>query len=915
LKNIFWTLCACVISLSGFTQSSALRATDLRCENLKKPIGIDTKTPGFSWKFIARGRNKHQSAYEIELGDSANMNNPSWSSGKIISEDNILIRYGGSPLQSFTRYYWHVKIYDENDSASDWTAPVWFETAVMDPSDWNASWISDSKKNPQKPEDYYLENRMPLFRKTFNAAKPIKSARLYVSGLGYYEAYLNGKQVGDQVLDPGFTKYSKTVLYSVYNVTTMLHKGENLAAVSLGSGWWDPLPMLIFGRYDLRKIQETGRPCVRAMLRIVYNDDSTEFVSTDASWITAPGPVVNNSVYLGETYDARLEQKNWNRGAIDSTQWENATVVKGPGGTMFSQMQPPIRITKEIKPVKIKKIGIDSFLVDMGQNFAGVVRIKLKGDTGRQVGIRYGEDTMSDGTLNYMTTVATQIKGGGGGPGAPDTAWQQDNYILKGGPKEVWHPSFTFHGFRYLLVMGWPGTPKPEDITGLRMNSDLDTNGDFACSNQMYNQIHKMVQWTFLSNVFSVQSDCPGREKMGYGGDMVGTANAFIYNYDMFGFYSKAIHDFADEQLSNGAITEIAPFTGIADMGYGGNSGPLGWQLAFPYLQDQLYEYYGDKNIIATYYQAFKKQMEFLQSKAVNNLFSVDIGDHETLDSKPVAFNAACFYYHHVLLAEKFSVIMNDSVYEKKMFTLAGNIKQAIVNKYYNANTGAFDNGSESSQAFGLWYGLSPDKQKSLKVLIDAVRINKGHISTGLFSTKMLLNVLTSNGLDPVAYAVTTKEGFPGWGYMISKGATTIWERWAETGTVYSQNHPMFGSIDAWFYNAILGITPAEPGFKTILIKPRLIKQLIWAGGTYHSVMGDIVSSWKKSGIGLEMKVTIPPNTRGLIYVPCAENAIIYEGKTQVSVSQYQDGFALLPVGSGAYTFRTALAADSNLIH
>lgn len=918
MKKIFSFIVLLFVLQNNYAQLASLKPTDLRCAYQKHPLGIDTKSPSFSWKFTAAGRNQYQSAYEIELSDSSNMHQPLWQTGKIASSENISIPYTGNELHSFTRYYWRVKIYDARDSAAPWSAPTWFETSILNPREWTASWISDHKKNPSKDKDYYDENRMPLFRKSFVADKRVKSARLYISGLGYYEAYLNGKRIGDQVLDPGFTKYSKTVLYSVYNITSMIKPGENLAALSLGSGWWDPLPMRIFGSFDLRTLQETGRPCVKALLRIVYVDDSTAMIPTDASWLTAPGPVTHNNVYLGETYDGRLEQKNWNRANPDSSQWEPVGIVKGPSGRMMSQMQPPIRITKEIRPLKMRKIGVDSFLVDMGQNFAGVVRIKLQGDTGRHVSIRYGEDTLPDGNLNYLSTAATQIKEGGisGGPGAPATAWQQDDYILRGSGKEIWHPSFTFHGFRYVQITGWPGVPKLGDITGLRMNSDLDTAGNFACSNTLFNQIHQIIQWTFLSNVFSVQSDCPGREKMGYGGDMVATANAYIYNYDMMAFYSKAIHDFGDEQLSNGAITEIAPFTGIADKGYGVSSGPLGWQLAFPFLQDQLYEYYGDKKIIETNYRAFKNQMEFLQSKAVDNLFSVDIGDHETLDPKPVAFNAACFYFHHVLLAKKFAGIMGDSAYMMKMETLSAHVSKAILAKYYNPQTGAFDNGTESAQAFGLWYDLSPNKKKSLEVLIAAIQDNKGHLSTGLFSTKMLLNILTSNDLDRVAYAIATKEGFPGWGYMIAQGATTLWERWALPETVYSHNHPMFGSIDAWFYHSVLGISPASAGFKTIQIQPRLIKELIWASGTYHSVTGDIISSWKKSGIGFEMKVSIPPNTRGLIYVPCIKNAIVYEGKIPVAVNSYENGYALIRVGSGVYTFKTAMKhTTTGMIH
>ncbi len=315
---------------------------------------------------------------------------------------------------------------------------------------------------------------MPLFRKEFDANKKIVSARLYVSGLGYYEAFLNGNKIGDHVLDPGFTTYKKQVLYVVYDITSMLKKGKNVTGIMLGNGWYNPLPMRLFGRIDLRKYQQTGRPCVKAEMHINYVDGTTETIITDETWQTAPGPIVRNNVYLGEHYDARLEQKNWCITNADKT---------------------------------------------MGQNFAGVARIKVKGTAGTKITLRYGEDVYKDGTLNYMTTVCTQLKKGGlkGGPGAPETAWQEDSYTLKGEGIETWAPRFTFHGFRYVEIAGWPGKPTIEDIEGLRMNADLQNNGTFSCSNEMFNKLHENIQWTFLSNVFSVQSDCPGREKMGYG--------------------------------------------------------------------------------------------------------------------------------------------------------------------------------------------------------------------------------------------------------------------------------------------------------------------------------------------------------------------------------------------------------------
>ena len=552
------------------------------------------------------------------------------------------------------------------------------------------------------------------------------------------------------------------------------------------------------------------------------------------------GPVFQNSVYLGEKYDARLEQKNWSRSNATTSAWKRAVVVEGPSGVLTPQMQPPIRVTKLIKPVRILEAGKDTFIVDMGQNFAGVARIKLRAKEGTKISLRYGEDLLKDGSLNYHTSVMTQIKKGiiKGGPGAPETAWQQDEYTAKGAGLEEWSPRFTFHGFRYVEITGWPGKPTVNDVEGLRMNSDVEPAGEFACSNAQCTKLHQAIQYTFLSNIFSVQSDCPAREKMGYGADIVATADAFMYNYNMAQFYRKTVQDFAAEQRPSGAITEIAPYTGIADRGYGDDSGPLGWELAFPYVQKKLYEYYGDKQIIAGNYEGFSKQMAFLQSKAVNGLFHWDIGDHEALDPRAEAFSAASFYYHHAKLAEEFAGVLGKEDDVKKWSKLAAQIKSAIVRKYLVPGTGRFDNATQGAQLFALWYGFGSETQNTWQVFLSEVARHKGHLSTGIFSTKFLFDVTRLRDTSALAYSIVNQVDYPGWLYMLNNGATTLWETWAYPERFPSQNHPMFGSVDEWFYRSLLGINGTSPGFETVDIKPQPAGDLTWAKGSYRSVRG-----------------------------------------------------------------------------
>lgn len=903
---------ACFLSIQ-LSLAAPLEPGRLTCEYIENPLGIDIAKPRFSWTFTTQARNQFQSAYELLVSDDLKAiqqgKGTVWSTGKINTAQNLHIQYGGKALRSFTRYYWRVRFYNQNNEPSAWSQPAWFETAMLQPSDWTAQWIGDGSALPINDEDFYKEDRMPLFRKTFQANKKISSARLYISGMGYYEAYLNGQKISDHVLDPGFTTYAKQVLYVVHDITALVKKGNNIAGIMLGNGWWNPLPFKFFGRWKLSDYQQTGRPCVKAVIRLTYNDGSTQLVNTDASWQTAPGPIVHNNVYLGEQYDARLEQAGWLTASTNTSGWKNAVVTQGPSGVLTAQLQPAIKVTKVLHPVSITHRGADTFIVNMGQNFAGVARLKVNGPAGTRINLRYGEALFDDGSMNGLTAVATQIKKGAikGGPGAPETAWQQDSYILKGTGTETWAPRFTFHGFQYIEITGWPGTPTVDDIEGLRMNADLPSDGSFACSNEQLNKLHDVIQWTFLSNVFSVQSDCPGREKMGYGADIVVSANAFMYNYNMAGFYSKVLRDFANEQRPRGGITEIAPFTGIDDKGFGDLSGPLGWQLAFPYLQQQLYWYYGDKRVIETYYPALQKQIAFLQSNAKNNLFYWDISDHEAIDPKPESLSASAFYYHHVKLAAAFAGLLGKRDDSLQYDRLCKQIKNSIVRQYSIPNTGRFGNATQSAQLFALWYDLAPDRARSFDVLLKELERHEWHLSTGIFGTRMLFDVLREENRNDVAYQVATQPDYPGWFNMLNNGATTLWESWHDPGTVYSCNHPMFGSIDEWMYRSLLGINAGGPGFESIIIKPQPAGDCTWARGQYKSVRGTIGSDWKKENGQFILKVTIPANTKAAVWIPAGTNSAVNENGEPVKVQRYEQGYAVIEVGSGAYTFNTGL--------
>ncbi len=901
-----------LLVLSLRLAASPIAPTDLRTEFLHNPINIATPVPRFSWTYLTNQRNFTQSTYHIQVSEQEvalrEGKNLVWDSGLIESGEQNNISYAGPALRSHTRYYWRVSIQANNGEPPVFSSVHFFETAFLPDAGWSARWIDDGKRQPTKDDAYYLPDRMPLFRHSFQVSKKIISARLYIAGLGYNECYLNGSKINDHVLDPGWTAYGKQVLYTTHDITSFLRRGSNVAGIMLGNGWWNPLPARFFGRWELRDYQQTGRPCVKAEIHINYMDGTTQVIGTDSSWLTTEGPVVRNNVYLGEHYDARMEVKAWLKAGRVSTSWKQAAIADGPAGILTPQMQPPIRVTRRIRPVRITETGKDTFVVDMGQNFAGVVEISVKGKRGQRITLRSGEGLFPDGRINVMTTVMTQIKKGiiSGGPGAPETAWQEDSYTLSGTGRERWSPRFTFHGFQFVEITGWPGRPSVDDITGLRMNADLRVNGEFTSSDSTLNRLHDVIKWTFLSNVFSVQSDCPGREKMGYGADMVVTANSYMYNYDMSHFYEKAITDFRNDQRPLGGMTEIAPSTGINDRGYADSTGPLGWQLAYPYLQDQLFNFYGDKKLIEKNYPALRRQVEFLRTQADNHLFHRDIGDHEALDPKSEAFSATCFYLHHVEIITKFAGLLGKKEDSLTYERLGRQIRKTIRDKFEVPNTGRFDNATQAAQIFALWYNLPTDSAAAMTVLLSELDRHKGHLSTGIFSTWMIFDLLRKNNLPDIAFRLATQPGYPGWRYMLDNGATTLWETWAFPELFPSRNHPMFGSIDEWFYRGLLGINSHAPGFRHILIQPQLPAELNEAGGYYHSVRGEIRSHWKKDHNKLTLRVTIPGNTTATVRVPRKSGPVLESGKNATPV-RYERGYAIFETGSGDYTYTSTI--------
>jgi len=784
------------------------------------------------------------------------------------------------------RCYWKVRVWDKDGRPSDWSRTAWWEMGLLEEKDWQGRWIDDGKTLPEKDEDFYRDDPAPLFRREFTTTGRIESARLYICGLGYYEASLNGKRVGDHVLDPLWTDYSDRALYSVYDVTGLLASGRNCIGVTLGNGWYNPLPLRMWGHRNIRTSLPVGRPCFIAQLNIRYADGTSRSIVSDQSWKVAEGPIVRNSIYLGEVYDGRLERPGWKKAGFDDSGWSRASVADGPSGKLQWQRCEAIRITDRIKPVKLTEPEKGVYIFDMGENFGGWIRLKLRAAAGDRILLRYGELLHKDGTLNPMTSVCGQIKGtrkdrqgneiSVGGPGAPNIAWQQDVYIARGGGLEIYEPRFTFHAFRYVEVTGLKTKPGIDSIEGLRLHCDVRPVGEFSCSNEMFNRIQQICRRTFLSNIFGVQSDCPHRERFGYGGDLVNTSDAFMLNYDMSGFYAKAVYDWADAARDDGMLTDTAPFVGIQYCG-------LAWAMAHPHLQLELYRYYGDRRILEEQYDIARRWFELVIKRTPDHIITRGLSDHEGLERAPAPVMVTPLYCETARIMSQIAGILGRDDDERRYSELASRIKSAYTDRFIDADTGKVGPGTQASQTFALALGMIDDEdtyRKALQFLLDDIKNNHhGHLSTGIFATRLMLGLLSETGYASVAYGIVNQKDFPGWGYMLENGATTLWEHWAFSDNTFSHNHPMFGSVSQWFFNRLGGIQPHPEsiGFDRVIIRPDIVGDLQWVKCGYDSVRGPIVSNWQKQNGNLCLDIEIPVGSRAEVFIPVEKGKRIFE--------------------------------------
>lgn len=891
-------LTACtVVSAAG-----SLRPAQLRCEYLDHPLGIDTARPRLSWIVEPSSRSAReltQSAFQILVAsEQAKLEESEadlWDSGKIATDQTLHIEYGGRPLISGEPCYWSVRVWDQDDKPSRWSEAGSWEIGLLEPAAWaSAKWIGATTNVEVQPA--------PMFRREFQIEAKVTRARATICGLGYYELRLNGQKVGDHLLDPGYTRYDKRALYVTYDVTEQLKKGDNAVGVMLGHGWFNCQTHAV---WDFHKAPWRSAPKFRLVLKAELNDGRTVTVVSDSSWKCATGPITFNSIYGGETYDARLEQPGWDAPAYDASGWKETILVEPPAGKLAAQMMPPIKASAVLKPVKLTEPKPGVFIYDLGQNLAGFAQLRVRGPAGTKVVMRYGERLAEDGTLDRKFIDLHVAKQG------PAQQFQTDTYILKGEKEEVCAARFTYHGFQYVEVTGFPGTPELDNLRGVFIHSAVPVAGEFECSNPLLNKIWRAARSAYLSNLQGIPTDCPHREKNGWTGDAHLAAEQALFNYQPAAVYTKWIHDLADEQRPTGDLPGIVPTSG---WGYKWGNGPA-WDSAFILIPYYMSLYGGDARILAEHYDGFRRYVDYLTSRAKDGILSIGLNDWAPAATQtPADLTDTAYYFKDAQVTALAARLAGQETDARKYTELAASIRKAFNAKFYKPETSSYGNGSQTALSCALYQGLVEPENTArvLNNLVAAVEARNNHIDTGILGAKYLLNALLENGRADVAWRLITQTNQPSWGWWIGQGATTLWEQWNGTE---SRNHIMFGDISAWFYKALAGINPdpSSAGFKHFIVRPQLLGDLTSARAEYDSVRGRIVSDWRVEKGEFRLDLTVPANTSATVFIPAALGSEVEESGDParkakgVQLVRQDPSGAVFKVASGVYRFQAPI--------
>jgi alpha-L-rhamnosidase len=897
----------------------------LKIEHLTNPLGLDVEKPRFSWVYENPSRGAAQSAYRIIVaenpGDLENDTGSLWDTGKVMSSNTLNIVYEGDSLESGQKYFWKLQVWDRDGAPSSWSKIQSFQMGLLHPDDWQAKWIT--------VQDSTISS--PLLRNEVVIEKEIKSATAFVTGVGYYEFYLNGEKVGDHVLDPGLTDFRDRILYETYDVTNHLREGKNAIGFWLGNGAFRLKAE--DGRWTWYGMNNRfGTPMGIAQLHLLYKDGSEEMIISDDSWRSSASPITYNNVYGGEDYDGRLEQEGWSSTGFDDSAWEPVKVVEQPDVIMDSQLMPPIRVVETLEPRVETNPEPGVFLYDLKQNIPGWWRITVSGESGTEIKIRGAETLNNDLFPNPLED---------GDSLSSDKQYHADvwtTYILNGNNVEIYEPRFFYTGFRYIEVqIDKPNAIESLEVEGRVVHSDLHRTSSFNSSNMLLNQICEATIWSQRGNLHGYPEDCPHREKGGYNGDGQVIAETSIHDFDMHALYVKWLNDMKDSQYENGRIPNTSPLM------LGGVGGGVAWGSAYILLPWWMYQYYEDTRLLQEHYASMKDYMTYLENLASeydedpgeefiinefggywDSLGEWEAPNHDRTGPVNPLTNTYYWYLNALTFADIASVLERDDDRETYL-ALADSIKIAFNEKFFlpNENLYGTETPDQGYLLFALSGNLVPEEHRDavLENLIEDIEVtSNGHLGTGILGTKHLINFLPEEGREDVVHQVVTKTTYPSWGYWIVNGATTLWEAWnAES----SHNHQMFGTVNEYFYKYLAGIqAPTNDGtsvaYGEIHIKPYIPEDMEWAEASLETVRGNIFSRWEKSGEILRMEITIPANTSGKITIPKInwrkvqisenggviwQNGQLVESKAGIITGTEDDRSVVLEVQSGKYEF------------
>jgi alpha-L-rhamnosidase len=883
-----------------------LTPSDPRCEYRENPLGIDVTAPRLSWIVESTQRGQKQTAYHVLVaGDEAILRQDQgdlWDSGKVQSDETTAIVYAGKPLRSHQRCYWKVQVWDKDGTPSSWSKPALWSMGLLEPADWQAAdWIGSdkSRQNLNLPPPAFL-------RTTFPVEKPVRRATLYATALGIFDIHLNGQRVSDDYFDPGWTDYTRRVYYRAFDVTSQVRAGDNALGAILADGWYSGY--IGFGK---KRDHYGTKPRFRALLHLELADGSTTDIVTGPRWRTAIGPIREADFLMGEVHDAQTAVspawRGWDSSGFDDSRWGPVDLGAELNPSVQSHPAPAVRAFAELKPRTIKEPKPGVYVFDLAQNFAGNVRLKVTGEPGRKITLRYAERLNPDGTI-YTTNLRE--------------ARVTDTYLCSGQGEETWSPRFTFHGFQYVELTGLKSPPNDKTITGIAISTDTPVVARFACSDPMLNQLHSNIEWTQRANFIDIPTDCPQRdERLGWTGDAqvyIGTA---ALNCDVQAFFNKWLVDLTDGQRADGQFPMVAPVKVAGDDG-----GPA-WADAGVICPWTIYQVYGDRRVLERQYPSMVKFIDFCRKRSTSGLLPPKVfhcfGDWLSINAdtpKDVIYTAYFAHSTH-LLAQAAEALgkTDDAANYRELFNA---IKAAFTGAFV-APDGRIKGNTQACYVMAIAFGLVDGEhaKRAAQYLVEDIEKRGNHLSTGFIGTKSLMHALSRIGRQDVAFRLLHTDSFPSWGFSIKHGATSIWERWDgwtpdkgfQDPGMNSFAHYSFGAVYQWMVENIGGIRSDGPAYKHIVIEPRLDPNLSWAKTSYKSIRGEIASNWTRNDGTLTLEVTIPANTTATIVLPTSTPGEITESgrpladAEAVRLQRTEDGRAVIEVGSGTYRFVSSL--------